>query len=235
MGAADAEEDERPVHRVYVSEFFIGRFPVTNDEYAKFVQATGYPAPGRPRPSADHAGRARVALPRERRAVRLGERSAAGRPRQPSGRPRPVRRRPGLLRVVVGHDRAFGAAADRSGMGKRRRAAGTEGLVTRGATTSTPRAEIFSPTRRPGTSAAPARPAPTRRTRTACTTSAATCGSGSRLVQRRLLRARRRATRAARSRATCGSCAAARGSTTMWRCCGARTGTRCRRTPTPTA
>ena len=45
MGAADAEEDERPVHRVYVGEFFIGRFPVTDDEYAKFVQATGHPAP----------------------------------------------------------------------------------------------------------------------------------------------------------------------------------------------
>ena len=46
MGAADAEEDERPVHRVYVSEFSIGRFPVTNDEYARFVQATRHPAPG---------------------------------------------------------------------------------------------------------------------------------------------------------------------------------------------
>jgi formylglycine-generating enzyme len=45
MGAADAEEDERPVHRVSVSEFFIGRFPVTNDEYARFVQAAGHPAP----------------------------------------------------------------------------------------------------------------------------------------------------------------------------------------------
>src|SRR3954467_2193394 len=45
MGAADADEDERPVHRVYVSEFFIGRFPVTNDEYARFVHATGHPAP----------------------------------------------------------------------------------------------------------------------------------------------------------------------------------------------
>ena len=45
MGAADAEEDERPVHRVHVSEFFIGRFPVTNDEYARFVQATGHPPP----------------------------------------------------------------------------------------------------------------------------------------------------------------------------------------------
>src|SRR5262252_602774 len=45
MGAADAEEDERPVHHVHVSEFFIGRFPVTNDEYARFVRATGYPEP----------------------------------------------------------------------------------------------------------------------------------------------------------------------------------------------
>jgi len=45
MGAADAEADERPVHRVYVSEFFIGRFAVTNDEYAHFVHATGHAAP----------------------------------------------------------------------------------------------------------------------------------------------------------------------------------------------
>jgi formylglycine-generating enzyme required for sulfatase activity len=45
MGAADAAADERPVHRVSVSEFFIGRFAVTNDEYARFVRATGHPAP----------------------------------------------------------------------------------------------------------------------------------------------------------------------------------------------
>jgi formylglycine-generating enzyme required for sulfatase activity len=45
MGAADAEGDARPVHRVYVSEFFIGRFPVTQDEYARFVRATGHPPP----------------------------------------------------------------------------------------------------------------------------------------------------------------------------------------------
>jgi sulfatase modifying factor 1 len=45
MGAADAEDDERPVHRVFVNEFLIGRFPVTDDEYARFVRATGYPAP----------------------------------------------------------------------------------------------------------------------------------------------------------------------------------------------
>ncbi|HZR26648.1 MAG TPA: formylglycine-generating enzyme family protein [Vicinamibacterales bacterium] len=45
MGAADAEEDERPVHRVHLGEYFIGRFPVTHDEYARFVRATGYAAP----------------------------------------------------------------------------------------------------------------------------------------------------------------------------------------------
>ncbi len=45
MGASDAEEDERPVHRVYVGDFQIGRFPVTQDEYARFVRATGHPVP----------------------------------------------------------------------------------------------------------------------------------------------------------------------------------------------
>ena len=45
MGAADAEDDERPVHRVYLSDFLISRFPVTQDEYARFVRATGYAVP----------------------------------------------------------------------------------------------------------------------------------------------------------------------------------------------
>jgi formylglycine-generating enzyme len=45
MGAADAEADERPVHRVHVSEFLIGRFLVTQDDYARFVRETGHPAP----------------------------------------------------------------------------------------------------------------------------------------------------------------------------------------------
>jgi formylglycine-generating enzyme required for sulfatase activity len=45
MGAPDADADQRPVHRVRVSEFFIGRFPVTHDQYARFVRATGRRAP----------------------------------------------------------------------------------------------------------------------------------------------------------------------------------------------
>jgi len=46
MGSDDGEEDERPVHRVYVDEFAIGVQPVTNGEYAQFVRATGHRAPG---------------------------------------------------------------------------------------------------------------------------------------------------------------------------------------------
>ena len=45
MGADDTEEDERPSHRVYVHEFYIGIHPVTNDEYARFVQETRHPSP----------------------------------------------------------------------------------------------------------------------------------------------------------------------------------------------
>jgi formylglycine-generating enzyme required for sulfatase activity len=46
MGSEEGDEDERPVHRVAVDEFFIGAQPVTNAEYAAFVRATGHRAPG---------------------------------------------------------------------------------------------------------------------------------------------------------------------------------------------
>jgi len=45
MGADDGEEDERPVHRIYVDDFAIGKYPVTNAEYAQFVRETGHPSP----------------------------------------------------------------------------------------------------------------------------------------------------------------------------------------------
>jgi sulfatase modifying factor 1 len=38
MGADDGEEDERPPHRVYLDEFCIGVYPVTNDQYAAFIR-----------------------------------------------------------------------------------------------------------------------------------------------------------------------------------------------------
>ena len=45
MGAEDGEEDERPPHRAYIDEFYIGLHPVTNAEYAPFVRETGHPSP----------------------------------------------------------------------------------------------------------------------------------------------------------------------------------------------
>jgi formylglycine-generating enzyme required for sulfatase activity len=61
MGAPDSAEDERPVHRVYVSEFSIGRFPVTVGEYARFVQTTGHVPPAvRALPSIASNGREAV-------------------------------------------------------------------------------------------------------------------------------------------------------------------------------
>lgn len=45
MGAADGDADERPAHVVELDAFQIGVYPVTQDQYAEFVQATGHRAP----------------------------------------------------------------------------------------------------------------------------------------------------------------------------------------------
>ena len=45
MGSEDAADDERPVRRVYLDEFFIGACPVTIRQYAEFVRDSGHPAP----------------------------------------------------------------------------------------------------------------------------------------------------------------------------------------------
>jgi formylglycine-generating enzyme required for sulfatase activity len=37
-----ARDDEIPQHRVYLSEYYIGRFPVTVSQFESFVRATGY-------------------------------------------------------------------------------------------------------------------------------------------------------------------------------------------------
>jgi formylglycine-generating enzyme required for sulfatase activity len=41
MGSND-RDDEKPVHRVWLPEYRIGKYPVTNIEFARFVEATGY-------------------------------------------------------------------------------------------------------------------------------------------------------------------------------------------------
>jgi formylglycine-generating enzyme required for sulfatase activity len=41
----EAAKGELPQHRVYLAEFYIGKFPVTNAQYAAFARSTKYGAP----------------------------------------------------------------------------------------------------------------------------------------------------------------------------------------------
>jgi formylglycine-generating enzyme len=45
MGCAENQDNEKPVHRVWVDEFRLGVFQVTNADYAHFVRATGAASP----------------------------------------------------------------------------------------------------------------------------------------------------------------------------------------------
>jgi len=45
MGSEDAEDDERPAHRVHLDDYLIAVHPVTQGEYARFVRETGHRAP----------------------------------------------------------------------------------------------------------------------------------------------------------------------------------------------
>jgi formylglycine-generating enzyme required for sulfatase activity len=48
-----ATEDARPIHRVYVDGFFMDKTDVTNDQFAKFVKATGYVTVAERKPKAE--------------------------------------------------------------------------------------------------------------------------------------------------------------------------------------
>jgi sulfatase modifying factor 1 len=45
MGSEDGQDNERPVHRVWVDGFQLAECQVTNGDYARFVQATGAEGP----------------------------------------------------------------------------------------------------------------------------------------------------------------------------------------------
>jgi sulfatase modifying factor 1 len=42
MGSEEFYVEERPVHEVAVGGFWIDRYPVTNEQFARFVAETGY-------------------------------------------------------------------------------------------------------------------------------------------------------------------------------------------------
>ena len=45
MGSNDGNDDEKPVHAIYLNAFYIDRYEVTNAQYKKFMDAKGYEAP----------------------------------------------------------------------------------------------------------------------------------------------------------------------------------------------
>jgi formylglycine-generating enzyme required for sulfatase activity len=45
MGSDEGVGNEGPIHEVRLDAFYIDRYPVTNEEYKRFVDATGHPVP----------------------------------------------------------------------------------------------------------------------------------------------------------------------------------------------
>src|SRR5262245_28489666 len=62
MGRDDGPPEEAPLHRVFVTDFWIERQPVTNAEFARFLDATGLRPPGAERRYDDDDADARIHL-----------------------------------------------------------------------------------------------------------------------------------------------------------------------------
>src|SRR5688572_29827732 len=57
MGSEDGQTDERPVHEVTVDGFWVDKTEVTNEEFEKFIRATGYVTVAERKPEAkDYPG-----------------------------------------------------------------------------------------------------------------------------------------------------------------------------------
>src|SRR5690349_19632672 len=52
MGSDDGQPDERPVHEVHVDGFWIDQTEVTNEQFERFVKATGYVTVAEQKPDA---------------------------------------------------------------------------------------------------------------------------------------------------------------------------------------
>ena len=144
MGAADAEDDERPVHRV-LRQRVLHR-PISGDAGRLRAVRPGHRVSRArdSRPAARHRRRTRSADSSELAAPYVwdGADPPAGRG-VASRRPRPVRRCAGVLRVAVRDARAAGASADRGRVGKGGARRRRRPRAIRGATTSMRRACNF--------------------------------------------------------------------------------------------
>lgn len=45
MGCETGQDNELPVHQVWIDAFFLAAYQVTNREYQRFIRSTGHPAP----------------------------------------------------------------------------------------------------------------------------------------------------------------------------------------------
>ena len=120
MGSDDGDPDERPLHRVYVRDFWLDRHKVTNREVALFLEARGLR-------SAEGMDYFDAADPDAR--ISTGA-TAASPPTRASRTTRPSRS-PGTGPAITASGRASGCPARPNG---RRPRGGRTGAATRGAT-----------------------------------------------------------------------------------------------------
>lgn len=45
MGSLEGQDDEQPAHEVWLDSFALAAYPVTREQYARFLDATGHPTP----------------------------------------------------------------------------------------------------------------------------------------------------------------------------------------------
>jgi formylglycine-generating enzyme required for sulfatase activity len=82
MGSDEGHDDERPVHRVWVDAFELAVYPVTEAQYARFLEATGHAAPREWAPSRSGADLPVVGVSWDDAQAYCAWRTQAGEPRR---------------------------------------------------------------------------------------------------------------------------------------------------------
>ena len=82
MGSEEGQDDEQPVHRVWVDAFELAAYPVTEAQYAGFLEATGHDAPREWAPSRSIADLPVVGVSWDDAQAYCGWRTRAGQPQR---------------------------------------------------------------------------------------------------------------------------------------------------------